>query len=413
VIERLSLYRVRQRFPWQGVADAGQETRTALATLGERLPHRGTVAVAVGSRGIDSIGAVVGAVIDVLSEAGAAPFVVPAMGSHGGATAVGQRQRLEALGVTDALGADIRATMDVVRVSEAPGGMPLWLDAAAAAADAIVPVNRVKPHTIFDGAFGSGLAKMLLIGLGNRDGARAVHAAAVDRSFDAIVREAVPLLLRAAAIPFGIAIVEDAHHDVAIVEAVPGESVLAREPELLRKAIEWMPRLPIDDVDLLIVDEMGKHISGQGMDPNVTGRKDGVPGGVRVTRLFVRDLAPASGGNAHGIGQADATTRRLVEAADWPSTWVNTFASSNLSRGRIPPYFDSDRAAIDALLGTIGVRSAANARIVRIRNTLALETVEVSTACLDVLARPGSTEVEAGPYAMSFDGAGQLAPLVD
>jgi hypothetical protein len=406
------LYLVRQRFESHRLADVGAAGRDALGALGERLPRRGSVAVLVGSRGITALPEIVGAVVEVLRGAGAAPFVVPAMGSHGGATAEGQRACLASLGITPAsVGAEIRATMDATRVATSPGDVPSWVDAAALGADAIVPVNRVKPHTIFGGAFQSGLAKMLLIGLGNGEGARAIHAAAIDRPFDVVAREALPVLLAAVHVPFGVAIVEDAHHDVAVVEAVPGSRILEREPALLRSAIAWMPSLPVDDVDLLVVDEIAKHISGQGADPNVTGRKAGATSGVRVARLFVRELAPGAGGNAHGIGQADATTRRLVDAADWPLTWVNTVASGNFASGRIPPYFDSDRAAIDALLGTIGTRSPADARVVRIHDTLALETVEVSAGCLGAFARPASTEVARGPYAMAFDAAGNLPPL--
>lgn len=410
--ERPDLYRVRQRFESRRVEDVAAATRVALSGVEVRLPSAGTVAVAVGSRGITGIAEVVAAVVERLRGAGAAPFVVTSMGSHGGGTADGQRRRLEALGISaDALGVEVRATMDAELVTTTPDGLPLWVGAAARAADAVVPINRVKPHTVFDGAFGSGLAKMLLVGLGNAQSARATHAAAAVRPFEAIVREALPVLLGEVSVPFGIAIVEDANHDVALVEAVPGEAILAREPALLRSAAAWMPSLPVAEIDLLVVDEMGKQISGQGMDPGITGRKRGAPGGARVTRVFVRALAPGSGGNAHGIGQADATTRRLVDAADWRVTWVNTFASGNLDRGRIPPWFDSDREAIDALLGTIGPRPRGEARVVRIRNTLALATVEVSAACLGALVRPDSMDVEAGPYPMAFDDAGNLAPL--
>lgn len=408
--ERPLLYRVRQRFESHGVTDVVAATAAALARVHDRLPQSGRVAVAVGSRGIAHVADVVATVVAQLRAAGAEPFVVPAMGSHGGATAEGQRQRLESLGVRAAvLGTEIRSSTDVVRIGTTPAGLPLWTDVAAADADAVVPVNRVKPHTVFDGAFASGLAKMLLIGLGNPTGARAVHAAAAERGFDAVVRDALPVLMDAVPVPVGVAVIEDARHEVALVEAVAGDQILEREPALLATATAWMPRLPVDDVDLLVVDEMGKDISGQGMDPNVTGRKRGT--GVHVARLFVRDLAPGSGGNAHGIGQADATTRRLVEAADWRTTWVNTFAAGTLDRGRIPPWFDSDREAIDALLGTLGTRTARDARVVRIRSTLALETVEVSEACLGAFARLDATDVEAGPYPMAFDDAGMLAPL--
>lgn len=408
-----TLYLVRQDFESHAVADVGVATGAALdAVADDRLPRRGRVAVAVGSRGIAGIADVVASVVERLRANGAEPFVVPAMGSHGGGTPSGRLARLAALGVNPAsIGADVRAAAEVVQVATTPGGIPLWANVEAARADAVVPVNRVGPHTTFEGAFGSGLAKMLLVGLGDATSARTMHAAALERSFEAVVRDAIPTLVDALAVPVGIAIVEDARHAVAVVEAVPGVELLAREPELLTLATEWSPSLPVADVDLLIVDEMGKEISGQGMDPLVTGRRLGGSGDVRVTRLFVRDLSAGTGGNAHGIGQADATTTRLVRAANWPETWVNSLASGNLVRGSIPPHFDSDREAIEALLQTIGLRAPDEARIVRIRNTLALEWVEVSRPCLDALRRPGATAVEADPYPMTFDAAGALPPL--
>jgi len=383
--------------------------RDALAAC-SGVPRGARVALAVGSRGIGSIGPIVSEIVGFLRERGNDPFIVPAMGSHGGATAEGQAGRLAVLGVdATSTGAEVRSTLDVVRVGTAPSGMPLWMDAAAIEADAIVPVNRVKPHTAFSGAFGSGLAKMLMVGIGNREGAVALHREAAGRTFEALVREALPVLLAAVPVPFGVALVEDAYHDVAIVEAVEGERILDREPELLRVAGAWMASLPVAEVDLLIVDEMSKTISGQGMDPIVTGRKGG-EGTARVLRLFVRDLAADAEGNAHGVGQADATTRRFVERADWAKTWVNTFTSGNLDRGRIPPHFDSDREAIEALLATVGRRAPGDARVVRIRNTLTLDVVEISGACRDALVRPDAVTVLAGPYPMTFDATGTLRP---
>jgi hypothetical protein len=368
--------------------------------------------VAVGSRGITNLPTIVRTLVDALRERGARPFLVPAMGSHGGGTAEGQRRVLEGYGLgEETLGAPIRAGMETVLLGETGDGIPIHLDRIAAEAPHLVIVNRVKPHTSFAGQIESGLLKMLMIGLGNHVGATVYHRAIVTHSFDRIVRSVGSIVLDRCNVRFGLAILEDAADQTALIEAVAPRDFERRERELLVQARRWMPRLPLERIDLLIVDEMGKDVSGQGMDTNVTGRKAvRAPGMPEVTRLFVRALTAGSHGNAHGIGQADFTTTRLVAAIDREATAINSITAVNPARARIPIHFDTDREAVDAALSTIGLAAPESARIVRIRNTLKLEVVEVSEPCMAELSRRTDLEVMRGPYPLAFDERGDLTP---
>jgi hypothetical protein len=387
--------------------------RQALAglDLGAIVSKGDRVAVAAGSRGIDGLVPVLKALVAVLEELGAAPFIVPAMGSHGGGTGKGQAALLERLGVTEtSAGAPVRSAVETVVVGNLELGgaaVPIHMDRLAFEADRIVAVNRVKPHTRFGGAIQSGLCKMALIGLGNPAGATEIHRAALRTPFEEIARRAMPVVAAKTPISLGIALVENGRRRLAAVRAVRTDNFAAADEELLALAVDWMPALPFDAIDLLIVDAMGKDISGTGMDTNVTGRKDGLAA-PRVMRILVRSLTEASNGNATGVGLADAITKRLADGIDGRATILNCFTALRPEGARIPAVFATDREALEALLPTTGRCSAGEVRLVRIRNTLALERILASDALIDALKERDGIRISGAPRSISFDKNGTL-----
>jgi hypothetical protein len=352
-----------------------------------------------------------------LHQLGAKPFLVPAMGSHGGGTADGQRQLLESYGITEGfVGAPIRAAMDVVAIGSTAEGFPVVLDKHAAAADHIGVVARVKPHTGYDGPIESGLLKMMMIGLGKHAGAKTYHRILLEHPFDRVVRSVARTVLAQAPIAFGLAVVENAYEETAAVEAVQPSRFEQREEALLVLAKQWLARLPIQQADLLIIDEIGKDISGSGMDTNVVGRKrafrwDPLDGQPMMRHIFVRGLTERTHGNATGIGLADFTTTRLVRSMDYQATIINCLTAGYPMAANIPVHFETDREVLDAALAIIGDRPAESARILRIRNTLALEEVEVSEPCLEERDRTTQFAPINGAAAIRFDGAGNLPTL--
>jgi hypothetical protein len=304
--------------------------------------------------------------------------------------------------------------MDTVHLGTTADEIPMHFDRIAHEADHVLVVGRVKPHTNFSGDIESGLLKMLVVGLGKHTGAALYHRAFVQHSFDHVVRSVGRELLARCRVAGGLAIVENADDETALVEAVAPAGFEARERELLVLAKRWMPRIPVRRPDLLIVDEMGKNISGSGMDTNVVGRK---PHGTstldpEVRRLFVRSLTPETHGNAYGIGLADFATSRLVRAIDYQTTIINCMTAAHPEAAAIPIHFETDRAAIDAALGTIGLLPPERARIVRIRNTLQLGEVQVSEACRAELLGRTDVDLIAPPRSLDFDESGNLAAMV-
>ena len=376
------------------------------------LPSDARVAVAVGSRGIGDIVPVVREVVARLRAAGCAPFIVPAMGSHGGATASGQEAVLASLGIDEAsVGAPVRATMDVVTLGEADG-VPLFMDRHAAEADGIVLINRVKPHTDFIGPLESGLMKMLVIGLGKQTGADHYHRLGVVRGLEDTIPTAARGLLGRVNVIFGVALVENEEHHTAALRVIPAEQIEADEMEMLVVAREHLPGLPLDDIDLLIVDEIGKDVSGGGMDPNVIGRNNAFwavkrqrP---RVSRIFVRSLTSRSEGNAAGLGVVDAITTRLVDQIDHEATAVGALTACCPEDAKIPMVFTSDRAAIRHLLTTVRPAPPEDLRVVHIRNTMDLATLWVSTGCLAHLAAQRVDLTGPSPRPLAFDDDGWL-----
>jgi hypothetical protein len=407
-------YLVEQRFARPTVANIPATVRSELAGL--RLPDQirpgQTVAIGAGSRGIRGIAEIVKTVVDEIKALGASPFIVPAMGSHGGGTAEGQREVLASCGVSEErMGCPIRATMDVVEIGRTRLGTPVLLDRRAAAADHVAVVNRVKPHTKMIGKIESGLVKMSLIGLGNREGARIYHRAIDRHSWTEIFESAYEVLLRRSPIRFGLAAVQNAYEEIAKLTAVSAHDFLRLEPELLEEAKRLMGRLPFEDVDLLVVDEMGKEISGTGMDPNITGRKESSP--MEVARVFVRDLTERSRGNGQGIGLADFTTRRLVDRIDFDALYLNSQTAYRTDTCKIPMTFDTDREALRVATQMAGVEDPAGYKLVWVRNTLQLERIFVSEAYGSRLEKEHASSVLRGPLEVEFDGDGNLISPLD
>jgi len=411
------MYRIRQKFDDTQVENIDETVASALRRLslsGFKPGHR--VAITAGSRGIADMADILKAVVIFLKDRHTQPFIFPAMGSHGGATAEGQLAVLEQLGVTESyLKAPILSSMDAVEVARTENDVPVFVDKNALAADHIVVINRIKSHTKFKGPIESGLMKMMAIGMGKLKGAELYHKAAIQYTFPKIIADAARLVIQKTPVAFGLGIVENAFGKTALVEAMVPAAIEPREKELLAQSKKMMAKLPFNDIDLLIVDEMGKDISGVGIDPNVTGRNRDLLGGfdhpVQVKRLFVRDLTAKSKGNAIGVGLTDITTTRLVDKIDYAVTYRNCITGISLEKAAVPMHFDTDREAIEVGLGSIGLISPLKSRIARIQNTNRLEIVEVSEAFADALTKRSDLEILGGPQSMTFDAEANLTNL--
>ena len=397
-----------------------------LAELGARLAGTWSgeawagrrVAVGVGSRGITAIAGVVRTVVAWLRAQGAEPFVMPAMGSHGGGTPDGQRDLLESYGVTEAaVGAPIETAMEVVEIGRSPEGIDVVLSALALQADAVVLVNRVKPHTDFDSVeIGSGIRKMCAIGLGKAEGAFRCHWAASTLGHERVLRDVSAYAIARLPRLYGVALIEDGAHALARIELLRGSELAEREPPLLRLAREWMPALPFDEIDVLIVDEIGKNISGTGMDTNIVGRGvDLRPMATcrsAVRAIYVRGLTPESHGNAIGIGLADIVSTRLVEAMDPAITYTNAVSAMTPATARISINFPTDAQCLRAALRVSGA-DPANPRIVRIRHTLALDRLVVSEAYAPIVEGREDLTVLVPPGDWRLDADGNFDPATD
>jgi len=406
---------VRQKLFVSGMRDAAGAVQASLASLPDNCPSMpgATVAVAVGSRNIDCLNEVVYQCLRFLEDRGYKPFIVPAMGSHGGATPEGQKHVLAAYGITEAaMGAPIAADMDVRCVAVHPLGFNIYLSTAALAADHIVLVNRIKPHTKFKADIASGLCKMMTVGLGKHRGAAEIHQQAVDHTFG-IIESMAEIILKKVNILFGLALLEDGYGKLAHVEALLPETFIFKEKALLKQSAAMMGSIPFEPVDILIVDQIGKDISGIGMDSNVTGRHRDIVGDMfaspHVKRIFVRDLSPASGGNANGIGLADFTTRRLVERMDRELTYVNSLAAISPEKAAIPVYLDNDRICLAACAKTCGRSNMNDLRVVRIKNTSSLEYLQISRTLEKEATAFSHLGIESPWQAFDFDGEGNLS----
>lgn len=368
------------------------------------------IAIAVGSRGLDRLVELTAVTVQFLNELGAKPFIVPSMGSHGGATAEGQREVLAHLGVTkESVGCEIRSSMEVVKISELPNGLPVYIDKYASKADGIVVINRVKPHTAFRGPVESGIMKMISIGLGKQKGAEACHQMGFKYMAEnvpamaKIIMEKTPFL-------FGVASVENAFDKVAIVEALTIDEIIEKEPELQKQAKVLLPKLFFDQIDVLVIDEIGKNISGDGMDPNITGRYPTpyASGGPDVNKMVVLDVTPQSEGNANGVGTADFTTQRLVDKMDLEGTYANGLTSTVVAPTKIATTLPNDKQTIQAAIKTCNILDFKTVKLVRIKNTLKLSEIEVSEPLLEYIKSHPNMEQLTEIYEIPFDENGNL-----
>ena len=414
-----SFVRVANDLSAETLADPPGRARAELERLGlNDLDPGATVAVAVGSRGIAAIDEVVAATVAELADRGFEPVIVPAMGSHGGATPAGQRSVLESLGITpERVGAPIDARMDVEKLAEVDvAGLrtPVYFSRAALEADALLVINRIKPHTNFTGEIESGLCKMLAVGLGKQPGANAFHSTAIDRGYVATIETFVEAIRESLPLLGGIAIVENAHEEVSHLEAVPASKLFEREPPLLERAYEEMPTLPVDDLHLLVVDEIGKEISGAGMDTNVIGRYRVLnapdPETPSIDLIYVRGLTKETKGNGMGIGLADLTHRAVVEELDLHSVYTNAVTSGSLAKATLPVVAPDDELAIQIALNALGAYDPKTVRIAWIENTSELEELHVSEA---VAAELDGVAVHAREHLIFSDGTATFEAIDD
>jgi hypothetical protein len=410
-----SFMRAKQVLSGPVIEDVSGEIHRQIVGLGlSNLIKPGqTIAITAGSRGITGIDLILRSVVRECRSLGLTPYIVPAMGSHAGATAEGQEHLLEHYGITgSAMGCEIKASMDVVRINEYKG-IPVFCDKNAWAADHIAVVGRIKPHTDFDNEIESGLFKMMSIGLGKREGAEHYHRAGHDYGYADVFPSVGKKVLETGKVLFGLAIVENGYGQTACLEAVLPAGFYETEIRLLLQAKSWLGRLPFDKLDLLIVDEMGKNISGTGMDPNVIGRSciQKHPDRPKVRQLLVCDLTPESDGNALGIGMADLTTKRLVGKINQSTTNINVITTGALDLAKIPIAFDSDRQAIGTALGMIGLTPPEQARVVRIKNTLHLTEMDVSASLLYEVGKNQNLSRVGTTFPLPFDIDGNLPPF--
>ena len=383
----LHLYTVRQHFNRPQCVDIEGTVRREIAALDLSLRAGSRVAIAAGSRGIANIDLIVRASVAALREAGAHPFIVPAMGSHGGATAEGQLRVLAEAGITEEkVGAPVLSSMEVMELPAGDLGNRLFMDRFAAESDGVILINRIKPHTDFHGSYESGLAKIAVVGLGKHAAALEMHSFGVSGLRDRIPRS-FQKIIETGKIFFGLAIVENAYDETATIEAIPAARIFEREPQLLESARAGMPKLPVDNIDVLIVDRIGKEVSGVGMDPNIIGRLgirgEAEPAAPRIKAIMIADLSPHSYGNAIGIGLADVITRKLFNKIDFEAMYVNARTSLFLERAKVPFIAETAAAAFALALRSCGPLLPGAERIVRILDTLHLGEVQVSKAILD------------------------------
>jgi len=404
--------RVKQKFNSERISDiqAAVKAEVAASRVFERIKTGNRIAITVGSRGIANLEILVRSLVTEVRRFGGKPFIVPAMGSHGGATADGQTAILSSMGVTEQnIGAPIRSSMDTVKIGKNAEGKPVYMDRFAAEADGVIVFNRVKSHTAFRGACESGLMKMMVIGLGNQQGAEAVHAESFGRMAYNVCSYGAAVL-GCGKVLFGLAAIENAFDETSRLIALSPEQIPEREPELLREAKDLMPRIMFDSFDVLIVDRIGKNFSGDGMDPNITASyaTPYAGGGPNIERYVVLDLTEETHGSAIGVGMADFTTKRLFDKIDFDETYPNALTSRVTGVAKIPLVLTNDRLAIQAAIYAITAGAPDNPRIVRIANTSHLAEIEISEALMEEALENPDIEIVQEPRFLSFDAHGNL-----
>lgn len=386
----LTLSKIRQRFDRPRLPDIPDAVRDALEAMAPHIERDASIAIAVGSRGIANLATIVRTTVEFVKALGGRPFIIPAMGSHGGGTAVGQAEVLASYSVTpEAMGCPVRSSMETVELTKPDSQAQVFMDRFAYESDGVILINRVKLHTDFHGLHESGLVKLSVIGLGKHRQAMEIHSHGV-YGLRHLIPPTAETILNSGKVLFGLALVENAYDETMKIQALEAGEIMEKEPELLALSRANMPTLPVDDIDLLIIDEMGKDISGAGIDPNIIGRNmirgEPEPERPRIKAIVVTDLTPASHGNAVGIGLADVVTRQLVDKIDFDATYENTVTSTFLERGKIPVTAPTAREAYAWARRSCGVIPDEDFRAVRIRNTLELIEVYVSDAILADLA---------------------------
>ena len=406
------MVKIRQSFNAEEIVDVSAALSAALKDSGQlaQIKPGMNIAIAAGSRGVAQIATLVRTTVNEVKKQGANPFVVPAMGSHGGATAAGQAEVLAHLGVTEkSVGCPIVSSMEVVEITRLPNGMPVYIDKNAYQADGIIVINRIKPHTAFRGPNESGLVKMITIGLGKQKGAESCHAYGF-KHMHCLIPAMAQEMLKLAPIMFGIATVENAYDHVAKVIVAGAADLIETDRQLLVEAKAAMPRIEFSPIDVLVIDEIGKDISGDGMDPNITGRYP-TPyptGGPEVSKMVVLDLTEKTGGNANGVGTADFTTRRLVDKTDFQALYANGITSTVVRPNAIPTTLACDLDAIRAAVKTCNALDLSKVRLVRIKNTLQLGEIMISEAMLPDALSLANVTVCSDPFEMQFDELGNL-----
>ena len=412
------IVKIKQKARAPKLKDVERELRKKLEGFEplRRVRQGERVGLTAGSRGIKDKPRVLKVLVDHLKAIGASPFLVPCMGSHGRATAEGQVEVLESLGITEeSMGAPILSSMEVEEIGRSRLGFPVLVDKHLCHADKIIVVNRIKPHTDFKGDIESGLVKMMVIGMGKQQGAFMAHKLIIKHGFPTVFSDTSSVILERLPIWFGVGIVENQYEETALIELFRPEELVEKEKLFLKKARKLMPRLPFEQMDVLIVDELGKNISGAGMDSNVMGRPSFFasckPNKPRITRIFVRDLSEATHGNATGIGMADFTTSRLVDKIDQPVTQINCITGMCPESSRIPIAFETDREAVSAAFDTSGVLKPEDLRLVWIKNTLELEYLFASEALLAEIKTNPRLEVVGELSDLPFEHSGNLASI--
>jgi uncharacterized protein (DUF362 family) len=400
------MVKVRQKFYAPEIPDVAEEVWKTIQSAGvlNRIDQGDRVAIAVGSRGVAELPSIVRETVSAVKSAGGEPFIVPAMGSHGGATAYGQEEVLEQLGITESsVGAPIRSSMEVVEVGRLDNGLPIYTDKHAFEADKVIIINRIKPHTAFRGEVESGLTKMITIGLGKQKGAEAAHAFSFKYMAEH-VKEMAKIVLMKVPIIFGIGSLENAYDRPAKIVALPAEDFASKEPELLLEAKSLMPKIMFDQIDVLVVEEIGKDISGDGMDPNITGRfaTPYASGGPEITRIAVLGLTDKTHGNANGIGMADMTTKRVMDEIIWEKGYANALTSTVISVVKLPMILDNEELAVKAAIKTCNAFDLNHVKVVRIKNTLEVRDIWISESLLKEAKNMDDIEILSEPEVMEL-----------
>lgn len=407
-----SMVRIKQIYDSNRIEDIPSHIKQEMEkTIQEKESYKDKrICITVGSRGIPGLSLIVHTIVDILRSYGSEVFIVPAMGSHGNANAQGQVEMLEGLGVTEeTVGAPIVSCMEVVQIGALEDGTPVYCDKFAFESDGIVVLNKVKPHTDFRGKHESGLAKMMAIGLANHKGASMFHMMGFP-SFAERIPQVCQVFLEKAPVAFGVGIVQNAYDEISELEIIAKEKFLEEDAKLLEIAKKKIANFKMDDIDLLIIDEIGKNISGNGHDPNVTGRSNskGFEDIINIKKMFIRGITKETHHNACGINWADVTTRRVLRDIDFSAVWTNVATATMLNGGKIPVYVETDRDAIALCLRTCNGIDFDNPRIVHIKNTLSMQEIEVSTAFLEELKDREDIQIISDPYLLEFDDNGFL-----